>query len=492
MHVVFIYNGAENLGIEHISSCLKSKGHKVDLLFDPAIFSGHLVYNSKIFSEIFSFDKKIIDLTLEAKPDIVGFSVFTGNYRWCLNIAREIKKASDIPIVFGGIHATAVPQRVLENEFVDFVVIGEGELAMIDLVENLEDYVTSKERINAPNICFKNDGEFHRNNPGPYIRDLDGLPFPDKSLFFDKVPMLQENYLILTSRGCPYRCTYCSNCTYQNLYSEEKSHIRRRSPDNVIEELLYYAKGGRTKRINFNDDVFTLSKKWLEEFLEKYRSKIALPFYCQTHPLLINKETIALLKEGGCRLMTLGVQSGSERVRKEIFNRLGSNERLLELIAYFKEAGIQISLDNIFGAPSESEDDLHECLEFYNKAKADRVQTFWLTYYPKTKIIDYAKSYGVLSDADIEKIEEGFVGFTHDTGSMTREKVQLYMKYQVLFHLHTIIHNDFLYSILSRLLLVFPFKKTLAKLLILLNALKIRDDKLFYLLKYLLAKKNVP
>ncbi len=418
MRVVFIYNGAENLGIEHISSCLKSKGHEVHLLFDPALFSGHLLFNNKFLSGLFSIDEKIVNSAVELNPDIIGFSVFTGNYRWCLNIAKKIKSISNIPIVFGGIHATAVPEKVLANECVDFVVVGEGENAMLELVDNIQEYARHKELINTPNICFKDDGKYHQNNPGPYIKDLDSLPFPDKPLFFDKVPILEENYLILTSRGCPYKCTYCSNDVYQNLYSGEKGHVRRRSPDNVIEELTYYSKRGNTKRINLNDDVFTLSKPWLEEFIEKYKSKIGLPFYCQTHPFLVDKEIVSLLKEGGCRLITLGIQSGSERIRKEVFNRLGSNERLLEAIHDIQEAGIKISLDNIFGAPSESEDDLNHSLDFYDKAKADRVQTFWLTYYPKTRIIEHARSHGLLSDKDVEKIEEGHIGFTHDKGSI--------------------------------------------------------------------------
>lgn len=113
MKIVFIYSGAENLGIEYISSFLKSKGHEVHLLFDPAVFSGDSFVNSKLFSKIQNIDAKIIAKAIELKPDIVGFSAYTGNYRWCLNIAQEIKKIANIPIVFGGVHTTAVPEKVL-------------------------------------------------------------------------------------------------------------------------------------------------------------------------------------------------------------------------------------------------------------------------------------------------------------------------------------------------------------------------------------------
>ena len=234
MKIVFIYSGAENLGIEYISSVLKSKGHEVHLLFDPAVFSGDLI-ESKIFSWAYNVDAKIIEKTIDLKPDVVGFSAYTANYRWCLNIAQRIRKLSSIPIVLGGVHTTAVPERVLANRFIDFAIIGEGEYAMLDLVDHLTNGNNVEALLGTPNICFRYKDEVHINPPRPYIQDLDKLPFPDKMLFYDKVPMLEEQYYISTSRGCPYSCTYCSNDMYHKLYCNENNHVRRRSPDNVIE-----------------------------------------------------------------------------------------------------------------------------------------------------------------------------------------------------------------------------------------------------------------
>lgn len=492
MRIIFAYSGAENLGIEYISSFIKNRGHEVYLLFDPAIFSGGLSINNKFLSRIVSIDKDIVKRTIELRPDLVAFSAHTGNYRWCLNIAQTIRKLSDVPIVFGGVHTTAVPDRVLSNDFIDFAVIGEGEFPMLDLIEHLEKDAGCQELLDTPNICFKYQGNLHINNPRPYIRDLDALPFPDKDLFYKKVPSFEENYWITTSRGCPYNCTYCSNDVYHKLYCKEKQHIRRRSPNNVIEELSYFKKRGKVRLIVFSDDVFTVSKHWLEDFIEQYKSKISLPFFCSVHPLNITKETAFLLKEGGCWMVAMGVQSGSERIRTEVFNRRGSNEQIIKAISYIKDMGIKISVDNIFGAPSETEDDLKQGLDLYNRVKADRTLTFWLTYYPKTNIIDYAKSQKILLEKDIENIEEGYIGFTFDVGSVSSGKTPTYARYELLFQLQSLIHNDRIYSLLSRFLMLMPFKRLISRLIFFFNALKNNDVRILYWLRYLVVKKNTP
>lgn len=492
MKIVFVYSGAENLGIEYLSNFLKSKGHEVHLLFDPATFSGDYLLNNKFISRAFNIDDKIIQGIMELSPGVVAFSAYTGNYRWCLNIAQRIKTISGIPVVFGGVHATAVPEEVLSNAFIDYVIIGEGENAMLDLVESLEKGDGSEALLNSPNVCLNYKGSLRINTPRSYIHDLDSLPFPDKFLFYDKVPLLEEKYLVTTSRGCPYSCTYCSNDMYHKLYCKEKQHVRRRSPDNVIEELVYFKKRGRVKLVSFTDDVFTFSRKWLEDFTEKYRSRINLPYFCSVHPLSITKEKAMLLKEGGCYLVTMGVQSGSERIRKEIFARQGSNEKIIESISHIKNAGIKISADNIFGAPSETEEDLKMGYELYKEAKTDRILTFWLTYYPKTSIIAYAQANNYLSEKEIENIEKGYTGFAHGTGSVSKEKVELYCKYEILFHLRSLVRSDRLFDMLSKLVVHLRFKKMATKVITLLNAIKNKDFKAFYLIKYVWAEKNTP
>ncbi len=491
MRIVFIYSGAENLGIEYISSFLKSKGHQVFLLFDPAVFSGDILGNSKLLASIFNVDNLIIKKLADLKPDLVGFSAYTGNYRWCLKIAKNIKEHLNIPIVFGGVHTSAVPERVLQNKFIDYVIVGEGEYPMLDLIANL--HKGPESLLKTPNFCINDKGQIHINRPRPYIKNLDVLPFPDKSLFYEKIPLFEKHYLITTSRGCPYNCTYCSNNMLHNLYCHENKNIRRRSPDNVIEELKRTKERGKASLIVFCDDVFTFSKPWLKEFVEKYKVTIDIPFFCSVHPSTINKDIANLLKQGRCWLVTMGIQSGSERIRSKVFNRRGNNQQLIDAVACIKDLGIKISVDNIFGAPSETEDDLEQGLALYNQINADRIMTFWLTYYPKTKIIDLAYQHGMLGDEEIQRIEEGYTGYTHGIGSVSNCKKMIYYKYQLLFQLRSLVKNEAFYSVLSKFVIYFPLKGLLTKFLIFLNAVKNRDAKFFHLIKYCFCtKKNIP
>ena len=492
MKIVFIYRGAENIGIEYISSILKSKGHEVYLLFDPAVFYGDVFGNSKLFYWAYNVDAKIIRKTIGLKPDLVGFSAYTGNYRWCLNIAQGIKKVCNIPIVFGGVHTTAVPERVLANEFIDFAIIGEGEYAMLDLIQHLENGNSVESLLDTPNICFRHKDKFRINLPRPYIQDLDVLPFPDKMLFYDKVPMFEEAYHIVTSRGCPFSCSYCCNDMCHKIYCNEDNHVRRRSPDNVIEELMFFKKRGRVKCVYFIDDVFALSKSWLVEFIPKYRLNIDLPFTCSVHPLTVTQEKALLLKEGGCRIVTMGVQSGSKRIREEVFKRRGDNDKIAESVFHIKNAGIKISVDNIFGAPSETEEDLRVSFDFYKKLKSDLIYTFWLTYYPKTSIITYANSSNCLSEQDVGNIEQGYTGLTCGIGSVSKEKVKLYYKYELLFHIRSLVHNDKLFNVLSKFTILTPFKRLTTRIIRTLTAFVNKDFRYFYWLKYMCAKKDIP
>lgn len=136
MKISFIYLGSENLGIEYLSSVLKKSGHKVELIFDPALFCDKHYLNVDFLAKLFDSRKKIIKRVLESRPDLIGFSVFTHNYKWALSIASLIKKEIDIPIIFGGVHPTILPEDVIANNSVDMICIGEGEEALLELMDN--------------------------------------------------------------------------------------------------------------------------------------------------------------------------------------------------------------------------------------------------------------------------------------------------------------------------------------------------------------------
>lgn len=481
MEILFIYNGSSSIGIEYLSSMLKSKGHRTSLLFDPAVFSGQSFFDIPFLGKMYSLKNKIINKAIKQMPDLICFSCFTGNYKWCLEIAREIKKEINVPIVFGGVHVTAVPKIVLKNDCVDFVIIGEGDYAILDLVEHIESKKTD-EKIDIDNLGYKINNKILVNLPRPYIKNLD-LPFPDKELFYDKIPV--RSYSIMTSRGCPYDCTYCSNSLLHRLYSQEKNHVRRRSVQNVIEELKIAKSKYNIKSVTFMDDVFDMSLDWLKEFIPLYKKEIGLKFSCASQPNIMSRDIAKLLKDGGCWCVSIGVQSGSKRIRKDIYHRYESNERIMQSCSLVKEYKMRLFVDLILDAPTETEEDVLESLKLLSKIKPDRLGVFFLTYYPETQIVSH------LNKGDYDMICQGIIGYTRSLSSFDKKKKSMYKRYWLLFQLR-VLFNDFLYNIMSKIIVLFPFKVALARLATLFVSIKILNVRYLHHFQYVFSKKNVP
>ncbi|MDD4979773.1 MAG: radical SAM protein [Candidatus Omnitrophica bacterium] len=494
MNIMFVQNGTEHLGIEALSSWLKKNNHKVDLAFDPGIFSGYAFLNNKRLASFFDprIKKKVLQKIINDKPDIVAFSIFTGNYQWAVSIAKEIKKHFQTLVVFGGPHATACKEIVINNDCVDIVVVGEGEDALLEIANRWDKKDIPE---NIQNTVIKKDGKTIINPIRPYIKDLDSYPFFDKQLFYDKVPQWEEAYLTMTSRGCTYNCAYCTNSMFQSVYNFEKMHVRRRSVENVIEELKVFKKRGIAKKIFFGDDVFIFNKDgWFEKFAERYKREINIPYWCCVHALSVKPDIVRLLKESGCLMVTMGIQSGSGRIRNDILERKESLEKIIEVSELIKKYGILLSVDNIFGSPTETPQDMLESLKLYLRIKPDRINSFWLTYFPRTKIIDYALSSKEITESEIRKIENGEVGFiSMSYRGMVKKNVDDYFLCQILFNLITL-NQKLAERAIPRMALLkkMPGKEFINAVFILLNVIKIRDFKFFNLFKYIFSKKKVP
>jgi radical SAM superfamily enzyme YgiQ (UPF0313 family) len=490
MKILFIYNGSEHIGIEFLSSVLKKNGHTTSLLFDPAVFTGHSFLDIPFFKTFTGIDQQIVDKTIGLNPDLICFSCFTGNYNWSIKIADLIKEKCKAPVVFGGVHPTSVPKTVLQNKSVDYIVIGEGEDALLELLKYLGNGDDIRPTIK--NLGYKIDDKMYINNPRPYIKNLDLIPLPDKDLFYSKVPMLAEMYRIMTSRGCPFSCSFCCNSMTHRLYCDEKNHVRRRSVDNVLEELRIAKSKYKIKSIIFSDDIFMISYDWLKEFIPLYKREIGIPFSCTTHPNFVKEDILDLLKMGGCWSVQMGIQSGSARVRREIFHRHETTEKILQSALIIKETGIKLFVDIILGAPTETENDIKDSFDLLTKIKPDRLVSFFLTYYPETQIIEIAKNNNVLDSMQYEQIQQGLIGYTHSIGSVSKAKAKLYSTYELLMQLRVLITNDVIYSSLCPFARSLPFKSFISKVIKLLNALKIKNTRYAFYIKYIFAKKDVP
>ena len=378
MRVLFVIRHADYIpmGLMHLSSVLKKAGHQVDL--------------------VISTHQDPIQAAKEFKPQIVGYTIYTGLHRYYLELNKAIKEAlgGKVFSVFGGPHATFFPE-VIEEEGVDGVCIGEGEEAMLDLANALEggsDYTS------IPNWWFKMDGEIIRNRVRPLLEDLDSLPFPDRELFYAKDAFSRESGLkhFISSRGCPYRCSYCFNQAFNEIYRGLGKIVRHRSVDNVIEELRWVKSKYPLRFVVFLDDLFIWPLKWVEEFAEKYPREIGLPFFCNVRPNLVNKELVRLLKEAGCHSVGMGVETGDEQLRKTLLKRDITQEQIMESARLIKEAGIRLITTNMIGLPGGSLEVDFKTLELNIACRPDYANVFLYQPYPGTELGEYAKEQGLL------------------------------------------------------------------------------------------------
>jgi radical SAM superfamily enzyme YgiQ (UPF0313 family) len=406
--VVFVYPATENLGIEYLSAYLKKAGHETELLFDPQPFND-LITHIPPLARLFNLENKIVDRAEEAGGDLIAFSVVTDNFGWSLRMAEKIKNRTGKPIVFGGIHPSAVAGEVLSYPFVDYVIRGEGEEAIADLADSLSNGSVNTE---IKNLAYRKNGSVIYNPLRNLVQDLDDLPFPDKDFFYSAAhPAFRRAYHITTSRGCAYHCSFCFNSFQKKLYSNtgegKMKYLRRRSIGNVIEELTAAHKKYGFKTVEFWDDIFTLHKSWVLEFLGEYSGNVGLPFACRVNPNAVDDSLIQALEKANCRVVHMGIQSFNETTGEYVLKRRQRNIKVEKVIEIFAKSGIYLYTDNMIGIPGQKEEEIADLIRFYNRHRVDFIKLLWLRYYPKIEIVEIAKNMGVLSDKELKRIDAG-------------------------------------------------------------------------------------
>ena len=401
MKVTFLHNGYESLGIEALSAALKKAGFETSLVIDPCLFDESGFWRLKGPARFFDLKNETMALLKAEKPDILCFSVFTDNYRWALGWAEAAKKELGVPVVFGGIHPTSVPEKVIAQDCVDHVCVGEGDRALPELARAL----AAKDPAPIANIWSKKDGAVIKGEIAPPL-DLDSLEFADKNIFYSRYLFFGGGYLISASRGCPFACAYCANSVYARLYGGRK-YCRSRSPGHVLRELALAAKTRRPKFVHFADEVFNWDKSWLENFLPRYKTEIALPFSCFIYPDLMNEQLARLLQEAGCFKVQLGVQTFDEGRRLKILRRISSNTKIAAAIDLLRWEGIYTVCDSIIGLPGDTEDDLSKLAGFFAEHTPDQNEVFFLKYYPGTELTAKAADEGLLKPEEVAALEAG-------------------------------------------------------------------------------------
>ena len=352
--------------------------------------------------------KALIALLEEFEPDLVGLGFVSYFLRDAIEMTRRIRETlTSTPIVWGGIHPSLEPEESLEHA--DMVCIGEGDEAVVELAASIQ---AEDGRTDIQNIWFKKDGEIIRNESRPLLHDLTSQPwadFSDDNKFYivggevhresNPTHYHKREYDILTARGCPYICSFCVN----HISFGEGKRLRRRSVEDVIGELkLAMEREPELKRIQFWDDVFTYDKNWLAEFAPVYKKEIGLPFFCYVHPQMIARPQAKLLSEMGAADVTMGIQHGSARIRKEYFDRLETDEQIIEAVAGLIDNGMTIRVDVISSALTNSEEDNRENMELLLKLPKPFIPSMHgMNYFPSYKLTKMALDRGVITADEV-------------------------------------------------------------------------------------------
>jgi radical SAM superfamily enzyme YgiQ (UPF0313 family) len=359
-------------GVAYLNGASRSRGHQFVLCL-----SNH--------------PKKILTKIAAENPDIIGFTCMSGLHLTILNIAREIKKHVDIPIILGGPHPTLFPD-IIEEPCVDLICRGEGEFALMDLLDAIE---KKEPYTHIKNLWVKSGGQIFKNELRPLSQSLDEVPLIDWSCYEGTVIQngLPEAFII---RGCPYSCTYCFNSSMREMYRGLGKYIRHFSVERAIQEVQQALKVFSNSTVYFHSDSFGMDLPWIKEFFNRYTQVINLPFFLLIRTELASEAFIRIVSQHKCHSIAIGVESGSERVRKEILERHYSNQDLLDIAERMHRYKIKFRTFNMIGIPTETEEEMWETVDINIRMRTAYPRGAIFTPLPATKIVDMSKQLGYL------------------------------------------------------------------------------------------------
>ncbi len=370
----YVTPGHPHVGIAYLSSVTKREGHEVKI-YDQGIEKN----DSKLVHSIETFN-----------PDIIGITAFSYCYNYVLYLINQIKDITNIPIIIGGPHVSAVKKQILLDTRADFAMKGEGEVSFIHFLNKLSEGKLRFEEVDG--LIWRDDlGEIIENKDQSLIKDLDLLPFPDYENFkLENYSYYTKKTLpIITSRGCPYGCNYCS------VQLSMGRGFRPRSSQNVVDELEYWYRKGFIS-FEFNDDCFSLDIERAKEICKLIiikDLKIKWQLYNGIRVDRINEELLKLMKESGCIFISYGCESGDQ----DIINNIGKGitlEQVKNAVELTNKVGIKNSVNFIIGHPGETYQKAMNTIEFADKLPTNFVNVYNLIPYPGTILYEWINKNG--------------------------------------------------------------------------------------------------
>lgn len=395
------------LGLGYLAGSLLSAGHEAEIID---------CFRDGITNE------QMGGILLETKPDLIGITVVTSAYPCVVELCKTLRNCHNYgaKIILGGSHPTALPESTLRDTGADAVILGEGEKTITELAVS-EDW----RKVDGIAYLDKKSGKFVKTKPREIETDIDKLAWPAWHLMApDKYPKAPHGIIvrnfpvapIITSRGCPYNCSFCA---VNNIWQHK---FRRRSPKNVVDEMEYLVKTFGVKEIHIEDDNFTLvrghAEKISQEILDR---KLNISWKCPNGVRAdrLDLDLLKLMKKSGCYLLAFGIESGSDEILKR-HSKAIDKEKIREAVRMCKEVGIETQGFFILGLPGETKETIDKTIQFSKELELDWAYFSIFTPFPgsrlwselkdKTKDLDWsllkqstvARSFCVLSDDELE------------------------------------------------------------------------------------------
>lgn len=402
--VLFVQNvWHEQLGVGHLSAVLRRAG------FETRV-------------EVWGDEKQLRQVLSECDPLFVGVPVISGSHGWAEGVAARLKAVRpDLPVILGGPHPTFYPKAALHPN-VDAAVRGEAEGAVLEIAFAFMNGGDVAALRNIPNLVVRDeDGALKVNPLRSLYPDLDEIGKPDREIYARHPYFRTETlYPVITTRGCPYSCSYCFNAHYRELYAGNGKSIRVRNVEDVLAECRELRDRHGATCINFVDDIFGLKREWAEEFLSRYRREVGVSFLCNTKSDLFTEDMARGLAEAGCHVLQFGLESAGEDVRKTL-KRTEKDHHLDNLSRLAKKYQLNLRAYFMIGVPGQG---VEGSLATIHLARNMGVRYPFVSIfqpYPGTKLGDLLRQSGVVD-------EQGYLEGLHQSalrGSVVRDKERM-------------------------------------------------------------------
>jgi radical SAM superfamily enzyme YgiQ (UPF0313 family) len=386
---------------------LAQRGHEVHSVFFKNSFTNGYPTQAE--------EDMTVELIERLAPDVLAVCVWSTYFQLAARLTRRIKERTGAVAIWGGIHAQVRPEQSLQ--YADVVCRSEGEYVLAELTDRIglgEDYSDLR------GCWVKRGEETLRNAPRLLIPDLDLLPLPDLSgenkhylgngQWIDPLRWEQEEpgYDIMMVRGCPFECTFCIHNYTRRVTVGLGKYVRRRGVDHCIRELKNaVARRPRLENIAFSDDIFAPPRPWLEEFCARYKREVGVPFIIWTFPRMVDEDKVRMMRDAGLWLATMGIQSGSDRIRRDVYERETPDDEIVRACEILARNGVERNLDFIGDNPYENEDDKLATVDLLARLpKPFHFNYFSLAYFPGVDLTDRALRDGHIQPDEVEDVSQ--------------------------------------------------------------------------------------